>query len=65
MSWIVAAFSLLATWLNIHKHRACFAVWFFTNAAWTVVDVAHGVYARAPLDATYTALAAWGWFKWR
>ncbi len=64
MTWLVACASLFATWLNIRRVRACFAIWFVTNAAWCVVDVAYGVWARAPLDAIYTGLAVWGWIAW-
>ena len=64
MTWIVAGASLLATWLNIRRVRACFAIWFVTNCAWCAVDVAHGVWSRAPLDAIYAVLAAWGWRAW-
>jgi len=64
MTWLVACASLTATWLNIRKLRISFAIWFFTNAAWCVIDVVHGVWARAPLDATYTILAAYGFFAW-
>jgi hypothetical protein len=42
VTWLVAGASLTATWLNIRKLRISFAIWFFTNAAWCVVDVLHG-----------------------
>ena len=64
MTWLVAGLSLFATWLNIRKVRACFAVWFVTNCAWAYYDVAHGLLARAPLDAAYAGLAVWGWSAW-
>jgi len=65
MTWLLAGTSLYATWLNARKVRVCFAIWFFTNAAWACVNVAHGIYARAVLDAVYTGLAVYGWFSWR
>ena len=65
MTWALAAASLVATWLNIRKVRACFALWFVTNLSWCVVDVVYGVWARAPLDATYAVLAVIGWRAWR
>ena len=64
MTWLVAGVSLLATVLNIRRVRACFALWFFTNAAWVFFDMTHRLYARAPLDAIYAALAVWGWSAW-
>ncbi|MHC4732186.1 MAG: hypothetical protein ACYS6Z_16580 [Planctomycetota bacterium] len=64
MTWLVAAASLFATWLNIRRVRVCFAIWFVTNVSWCVVDCVYGVWARAPLDAIYAALAVWGWIAW-
>ena len=34
MTWLVAAASLTATWLNIRRVRACFAIWLLTNVTW-------------------------------
>jgi hypothetical protein len=34
VTWLVAAASLFATWLNIRKVRACFAIWLSTHVAW-------------------------------
>lgn len=65
MTWLLAATSLLATWLNIRKLRICFALWLVTNLAWCAVDLHYGVWARAPLDATYAALAAYGLWAWK
>ena len=65
MTWLVAGLSLFATVLNIRRVRACFALWFATNLAWVYYDVTHGLYARAPLDATYAGLAVWGWVAWK
>jgi hypothetical protein len=41
MTWLVASASLFATWLNIRKIRACFAIWFLTNVTWAGYDFAH------------------------
>ncbi len=65
MTWLVAAASLFATWLNIRRVRACFAIWFVTNVAWAVYDLAHGLPAQGVLMAVYAGLAVWGWFAWR
>jgi hypothetical protein len=45
VTWLVAAVSLFATWLNIRKVRLCFAIWFVTNAKWAVYDSAHDLSA--------------------
>lgn len=46
MTWLVAALSLTATWLNI-RVRACFAIWAAANAAWAFYDFAPGCPLRA------------------
>ena len=43
MTWLVAGFSLFATWLNVRRVRACFAIWACTNVMWDVYDFAHGL----------------------
>ncbi len=65
MTWLIAAASLFATWLNIRKMRACFLIWLGTNIAWAIYDFAHGLPAQGSLMVVYAALAAWGWFAWR
>ena len=63
--WGTAALSLAAVVLNIRKHAACFAIWAFTNATWTVVDYLHGIHAQAALQLVYLALSVYGLAKWR
>ena len=65
MTWLVATASLFATWLNIRRLRACFAIWFCTNVAWSAYDFTHGLPAQGCLMLVYAALAVWGWFAWR
>ncbi len=65
MTWLVAGFSLLATWLNVRRVRTCFAIWFCTNVTWSVYDFAHDLPAQGYLMLVYAALAVWGWFAWR
>ena len=65
MTWLVAGFSLFATWLNIRRVRACFAIWVCTNVTWAVYDFAHDLPAQGCLMIVYAALAVWGWFAWR
>ncbi|MCB9508501.1 MAG: nicotinamide mononucleotide transporter [Myxococcales bacterium] len=63
--WTVAAFSLLATWLNVRKEPLCFALWVFTNMVWMVADFRHGLPAQGTLHAAYLLLAVWGLLRWR
>lgn len=65
LQWIVAAASLIATWLNIRKARVCFVIWIFTNAFWAVADWRAGLPAQALLHAVYFGLAVWGVRAWR
>ena len=65
MTWLVAGAALFATWLNIHKVRACFAVWFVTNSTWAVYDFAASNPARGIQMTIYAGLSVVGWRKWR
>lgn len=64
MTWLVATASLLATWLNIRRVRACFALWFCTNVTWAAYDFAHDLPAQGCLMIVYAGLAVWGWVAW-
>ena len=64
MTWLVAIASLFATWLNVRRIRACFAIWFVTNVMWAVYDFRHGLPAQGGLMAIYAGLAVWGWREW-
>ena len=64
MTWLVASASLLATWLNIRRVRACFAIWFVTYVVWAAYDFAHRLPAQGVLVLIYSGLAVWGWFSW-
>jgi nicotinamide riboside transporter PnuC len=63
--WLTSAASLVAVWLNIRKHRACFAIWAVTNAAWAYADFRHGLPAQAVLQLCYFALSLYGLSNWR
>ena len=63
--WLLASISLLGVVLNIKRQRACFYIWAFTNATWTIVDLSHGIYAQAALQAVYVVLAIWGIVAWK
>lgn len=63
--WLTAALSLIGVVGNIHHQRWCFGVWLFTNSAWAVIDLWHGVYAQAALQSVYAGLSVYGLWKWR
>ena len=64
MTWLVAGFSLFATWLNIRRVRVCFAIWLCTNLTWAGYDFTHGLPAQGSLMLVYATLAVWGWREW-
>jgi hypothetical protein len=64
VTWLVAAFSLTATWLNIRRERACFCIWAATNLAWAGYDFSHGLPAQGCLMLVYAALAVYGFVHW-
>jgi hypothetical protein len=64
MTWLVAAFSLAATVLNVRRLRASFAIWIGTNAAWAFYDFAHGLPAQGCLMCVYAGLAIVGFLAW-
>lgn len=65
IEWLLVAGSLVGVVLNIRKRRECFYVWGVTNAAWTVVDLNHGVWSQAALQFIYFLLAIWGLIEWK
>lgn len=65
MTWFVAALSLTATVLNIHRVRICFLIWALTNSAWAFYDFTHGLPAQGTLMTVYAGLALWGYRAWR
>ena len=64
LHWLTAVAALIGVVLNIHKMRACFAIWAVTNATWTVVDYRHGIYAQAALQFVYFLLSIYGLCRW-
>jgi nicotinamide riboside transporter PnuC len=64
VTWLVAGASLFATWLNIRRVRACFAIWCLTNVTWAGYDFAHDLPAQGALMVVYSGLAIWGWLAW-
>ncbi len=62
--WITAAASLLAVWINIQRHVACFWIWAITNATWAWADATHGLMPQAALQLVYLGLSVYGIAKW-
>jgi nicotinamide riboside transporter PnuC len=64
LHWMIVIASLVGVVLNIHRLRACFAIWLITNTAWCIVDVSHGLYSQATLQAVYAGLSVYGLIQW-
>ena len=63
--WPCAAASLLGTWLNVRRERACFVLWLGTNALWAQASFSHGLPAKGWLHLAYLVLAAEGLRRWK
>jgi hypothetical protein len=63
--WAVALASLWGVWWNIRRDRRAFGVWLCTNSVWTAVDLYHGVYSQAALQAVYAGLSVYGLYRWK
>ena len=62
--WVTACASVLAVWLNIRRHVACFWIWTATNATWVHADITHGLAPQAALQITYFGLSVYGIVRW-
>lgn len=65
LSWMIASFALIGTWLNIKKDSRCFVIWSCTNGFWAIYDAYHELYAQAALFSLYFIMAIIGLIKWR
>lgn len=62
--WLCAGFSLLATWWNVQRRRACFALWLLTNLVWAYAGFTHALPAKGWLHVAYAVLAIVGLVRW-
>jgi hypothetical protein len=64
-TWLLAIVSLVGTYLNIKKQKACFIIWGLTNALWVLYDFSIGAIAQAALMLCYFVLAVHGFYEWK
>jgi len=64
-TWIITAFCLTGTVLNVKKNILCFYLWTVGNVAWMAYDLHCGLHSRALLDLVQLILAVWGIIEWR
>jgi len=63
--WPCAVLSLLGTWWNVQRRRACFVVWLLTNGLWAQASFTHGLPSKGWLHVAYGVLAVVGLVRWR
>ena len=64
MFWAITGFSILGTFLNIHKNRWGFAIWMITNLVWAVIDYKAGLIEQTVLFLFYFLTSLWGFMFW-
>ncbi|HAH22087.1 MAG TPA: hypothetical protein DCL49_14460 [Candidatus Omnitrophica bacterium] len=64
LTWLLTILSFIGVILNIQKKRAGFAVWFFTNISWAVIDFKVGLPAQGTTFIIFMLAAVYGWFSW-
>lgn len=65
VTWILAAMSLIGSFLNVKKKVACFYLWAIGEVFWFALDISNQTYGRAFLDLTQLSFALWGIKEWR
>ena len=61
---IATALAITGVFLNNHRRRTCFLVWFVSNAASLGLHLHAGLYSLAVRDAAFLLLAVHGWVLW-
>ncbi len=65
LTWILVGMGIIGVILNNHKNPKCFYLWGISNAAWCIVDWAHGLHSQAFLFFVYFLLSLHGLWKWK
>ncbi|MDR3179242.1 MAG: nicotinamide mononucleotide transporter family protein [Oscillospiraceae bacterium] len=63
-TWITAAISIIASYLNIKKKVACFYLWKITAIFHTIIDIKNQQYGRAFLDVFLLIINIYGIIVW-
>jgi len=63
-AWGVFAITLIGVHLNNGRHRACFVLWWVSNAASFAIHAGAGMTGMAARDAAFFVLAIVGYRKW-
>jgi len=62
---VLSAMAISGAILNVYKRREGFALWIFTNSAWTFISLQRQNYSEAAMWGVYLALSLLGFIKWK
>lgn len=65
MDAFTTALSVIGMWMLSRKYIEQWGVWFIVDLASTALYIYKGVYGRAILYGIYTAMAIYGYYKWK
>ena len=63
-TWVLAALTILGTYLNIKCKWQSFLIWCFTNMWWLIYNFAIGEYAQAFMFFMFLLSSMYGLVKW-
>lgn len=63
-AWATFAIAIAGVHLNNRRLRACFALWWISNAASFAIHIDAGMAGMAARDAAFFAMAVVGFRKW-
>ena len=64
-AWAVTGIALAGVHLNNNRRRACFVLWWFSNAASFAIHYHAGMTGLAARDAAFFGLSIVGFIMWR
>jgi len=64
ISAITGIFAVAGVILNNYRMRACFIIWFVSNAASAGIHLYSGLWSMAVRDLIFLGLAVHGWTCW-
>jgi len=64
LGWITTVLAVSGVVLNNHRMRACFVLWFFSNAISAGLHIQEGMWPLVARDLIFNALAVHGFILW-
>ncbi|HCX86644.1 MAG TPA: hypothetical protein DG761_01320 [Gammaproteobacteria bacterium] len=62
--WIAMVLAVSGVWMNNHRMRLCFVLWFFSNGISAVLHMAEGMWPLVVRDVIFNCLAVHGFLLW-